>query len=84
VRKSNKQFKIFRVIIIICNHYFIVLKSFRAIKGSILYQVKQTTLKSGHNFTNYGKFTDTRWIEELQSRKPLSPIWVSSSISKKQ
>jgi len=40
----------------------------------ILYQTKQTALKSGYNFTTYGKFTDTSWIEELQTRKPLSPI----------
>jgi len=28
--------------------------------------MKQTALKSGYNFTTYGKFTDTSWIEELQ------------------
>ena len=29
-------------------------------------------LKSGYSFTSYGKFTDTRWIEELQIENPLS------------
>src|SRR6218665_36810 len=47
-------------------------------------QIKQTALKSGFNFTTYGKFTDTSSIEDLQTRKPLSPIWVSSSISRKR
>ena len=52
-------------IAILCNHYFIILKLLLAIKGFILYQIKQTALKSGYNFTSYGKFTDTRWNEEL-------------------
>jgi len=51
VRKSNKIPKIVRVIIIICNNYFIILKLFRATKGFILYKMKQTTLKSGNKFT---------------------------------
>jgi len=74
-KKSNKKFKIFCVFIIVRNHYFVILKLFLVIKGFILYQIKQTALKSGCNFTTYGKFTDTRWIEELQTRKPLSFIW---------
>jgi len=35
-------------------------------------------LTSIYNFTTYDQFSDTSWIEELQTRKPLSPI---SSIS---
>jgi len=70
-------------IMIVCNHYFLILKLFWVIKGFILYQIKQTALKSGYNFTTYHKFTDTSWIEELQTRKRLSPIWASSSISRK-
>jgi len=35
-----------------------------------MYPIKQAALKSGHNFTTCGKFTDTNWIEELQTRKP--------------
>jgi len=50
---------IFRVIIILHNHYFIILKLFRAIEFFILNQIKQTALKSGYNFTTYGKFTGT-------------------------
>ena len=50
------MFKIFCVIVI---HYFIILKLFWAIKGFILYQIKQTALKSGYSFTSYAKFTDT-------------------------
>ena len=83
-RKSKKNFKNFRVIIILCNHYFIILKLFRAIKDFILHSIKQTALKSGYNFTSYDNFTNTRWIEELQTWKSFSPIWVSSSISRKQ
>src|SRR6218665_2398662 len=79
--KSNKKVKIFRVFIILCNHHFIILKLFRAIKSFILYQIKQTALKSGYNFTSYGKFTDARRIANL---KPLSPIWDSSSITGKR
>jgi len=84
VKKSNKKFKVFRVIIIVHSHYFIILKLFRVVKGFILYQIKQTTLKSDYNFTSYGKFTDTSRIEELQTQSPIFPIWVSSSISKKR
>jgi len=43
-------------------------------KGFILYQINQMALKSGYNFTTYGKFTATSWIEELQTWKPLSSI----------
>jgi len=46
--------------------------------------MKETALKSDYNFITCGKFTDTSWIEELQTRKPLSPIYASSSISRKR
>jgi len=49
--KLNKKFKIFCVIKILRNHYFNILKLFWAIKGFILRQIKQTTLKSGYNFS---------------------------------
>jgi len=62
VKKSNKKFKIFRVIIVLCNYHCMLLKLFWAIKGFILYQIKQTTLKVDYNFTTYSQFTDTRWI----------------------
>ena len=75
---------IFRVVIILCNHYIILLRLFWAIKGFILYQIKQTALKSGYNFSTYDNFTDTRWNKELETRKPLSHIWASSSISRKR
>jgi len=68
VNKSNKKFKAFRVIKLVRNHYFIILKLFRVIKDFILYQIKQTVLKLGYNFITYGKFVDTSWIEELQTR----------------
>ena len=73
-KKTNKKLNIFRVIVIVRNHYFIILKLSSVIKGIILYQIKQTPLKSGYNFTTYGKLTDTSWIEELQTWKPLSTI----------
>src|SRR6218665_2989573 len=41
------MFNIFRVIIIVRNYYFIILKLSSVIKGFILYQIKQTALKSG-------------------------------------
>ena len=84
VKKSNKKFKIFCVIIILCNHYFIILNLFLAIKSFILCQIKQTALKLGYNFTTYSKFTNTGWINKLQTWKPLSRIWASSSISRKR
>ena len=84
VKKLNKKFQIFRVFIIVHNHYFLILKLFRVIKGFILYQTKQTALKSGYKFRSYDKFTDTCWIEELKTWKPLSPIWASRSISRKR
>ena len=46
-KKVNKKFKIIRLIIIIRNHFFIIIQLFRAIKGFILYEIKQTALKSG-------------------------------------
>jgi len=64
------------------NHCFIILKLFRAIKFFILNQIK--LMASGFNFTTYGKFMDTSSIEELQIRKPLSPIWAFSSITRKR
>jgi len=39
VTKSNKKFSIFRVIMIVRNHYFIILKLSSVIKGLILYQI---------------------------------------------
>ena len=60
---------------ILFNHYFITLKLFRAIKGFILYQIKQTVLKSGHKFTSYGKFTDTRCIEKIANSNNPSLIF---------
>jgi len=84
VEKSDKMFKAFHVVIIVRNRYFVILKLFWVIKGFVLYQIKQTDLKLGYNFTTYGKFMDTGWIEELQTRKPLSPVWASSSISGKR
>ena len=55
---------------ILCNHHFILLKLFWTIKCFILYQINQTALKSGCNFTTYSKFTDNCWIEELQTQRP--------------
>jgi len=59
VKKSNKKANIFRVVIIVRNRYFIILTLSCAIKGFILYQIKQTTLKSGNSFTTWSKFLDT-------------------------
>ena len=63
MKKSNKKFNIFCVIMILCNHYFIILKLFWTTKGFFLYNIKQTELKLSYNFTTYGKHTDTSWIE---------------------
>jgi len=68
VKQSNKKFNIFRVIVILSNNYFIIMKIFLAIKGFLLYQIKQTALKSDYNFTSDSEFTNTSWIEELQTR----------------
>ena len=86
VKKLNKKFKIFHAIKVVHNHYYItcIMKLFWVIKGFILYQIKQTALILGYYFTTSGKFTDTSWIEELQNRKSFSPIWASSSISRKR
>jgi len=43
LKKSNKKFKICHVIIILRNHYLIILKLFQVIKGLLLFQIKQTT-----------------------------------------
>src|SRR6218665_1951959 len=47
VKKANKNFKIFGVITILCNHHFILQKLFWAIKGFILYQNKRNGIKIG-------------------------------------
>ena len=84
IKKVKKWLKSLWFFIIIRNHCFIILKLFCNITGFILDQIKQTALKSGYNFTTYGKFTDTSWIEELQTRKHLSLIWAFNSISRKR
>jgi len=56
--------------IVLHNNYFISLKLFWAIRGFILYQIKQMALKLGYNFTKYGKLMGTSWIDELQTWKP--------------
>jgi len=84
LKKSINKFMVFGVIIILCNHYFIILKLLWSIKFFILNQIKQTALKSGYNFTTYDKITDTSWNEELQTWKPLSSIWAYCSISRKR
>jgi len=84
VKKLNRNFNIFCVIIILCNHRFILLILFWAIKHFILFQINQPALKSCYHLTFYNKFTDPSWVEELQTRQPLSPIWASSSISRKR
>jgi len=76
VKKLNKKFQIFRVNIIVRNHYILNLKIVRVIKSLILYQTKQTALKSVNNVRSYDKFTDTSWIEELQTRKHVSLLFV--------
>jgi len=83
-QKSDKKCKTFRVIIMVHNRYFIILKLFRGINGFILYQIKQTTLKTDYKFITYGKFTNTSWIEVLQTRNPSLLFWTSSSISRKR
>jgi len=62
VKNSIKKFMTFRVIIILCNHYFIILNFFQEIKFFIVNQIKLMGLKLGNDFTTYGKFTDTSWI----------------------
>ena len=54
-----------------------ILKIILGKKAFIPFQINQTALKSGYKFTTYDKFTDTSCTEELQTRKPLSPIWAS-------
>jgi len=72
VKKTNKTFTI--VIIIVRNHYFTILKLSSFIKGFILYQMKQAALKSGYNFTTYGKFMDTSELKNCKLENP-SPLF---------
>src|SRR6218665_2612534 len=81
-KKSNKKFKNFRVIITLCNYHFIILNLFWAIKGFILYQIKQTALIWVTTLQLLANSQTT--IEKLQTSKPLSPISTSSSISRKR
>jgi len=52
VKKSNKRFKILRVVIILCNHYFIHLKLFWAMKGFIPYANKPSGTEIGLQLYN--------------------------------
>jgi len=61
--------------VILCNRHFIILKRILDNKGLHSVSIEQTALKSGNNFSNYNKFTDTSWNEEFQTWKPLSPIF---------
>jgi len=74
VKKLNKKFKIFRVIILACNHHFIILKLFLVIKVFILYQIKQTALKSGHNFTTYANSQTPAELKNCKLEYP-SPLF---------
>ena len=72
LKNCKNRFKslIFCVIMMLGNHYPIILKLFGTIKGFIMYQIKQTALKSGYNFSAYDKFAYASWIEELKTRNP--------------
>ena len=70
VKYSNKKVMIFCVIIILCNHIFILLTLLWAIKGYILYQMKQTALKSGYNFSTYDKLTTPAEVKNWKLETP--------------
>ena len=55
-----------------------------AIKSYILTQLNQTASKSSYYITNYGRFTGNCWIEQLQNRKPISPIPSYRTIPRKR
>jgi len=63
VRKSNKKFGNIRVI----SHNLIFPQFCWAIESYLLYQINQTTSKSGYYFTNYITFTSSWWFEKLQT-----------------
>jgi len=44
------------------------------INGFILYQINQTALNSGYNFTTYGKFTDTSSITRKRQTTRFEPL----------
>jgi len=56
VKKSIKEFIIFRVIVIYSDHYFIIMKLFLAIKFFTLNQIKQMALKSGCNLSEFKNY----------------------------
>ena len=56
VKKSIKEFMIFRVIVIYSDHYFIIMKLFLAIKFFTLNQIKQMALKSGCNLSEFKNY----------------------------
>src|SRR6218665_2025506 len=81
-RIRNKQFRNIRVVKSHSIHSLIILQFCRAIKNYSLYQINETSSKSGYYFTNHGKITCR--IEELHIQKPFLPISESSTISRKQ
>lgn len=53
------------------------------LKGHTLHQLNLNGTKTSF-FANYDKSTNICWIEELQNWKPVTPIFSSSAISRKQ
>jgi len=72
VKNLNKKLMTFCFIIILCNFHLIILNLFWAITDFILYQIKQTALKSDYTFSTYNKFIN--WIQaELKNFKLENP-----------
>ena len=78
--KSN----IFRVVIILHNHYFIILKLFLVINGFILCQRKETAFLHGLQPCNLWQVHRHQLNWRIANLKTLFPICASSSISRKR
>ena len=73
VKKSNKRFKIIRVNIIVCNHYFIILNFIPGHKGLYSVSNKANALKSSYEFSTYDKYNGLQLNWRIaNSKSPLS------------
>src|SRR6218665_1319125 len=71
MKKLNTKFKIFRVVIIVRNHYFIILKLFRVIKRFILFQRK---IPHQNRITTSQLMTSSRTPAEMKNCKLKTPL----------
>ena len=76
MKKSNKKFKVFCIIIIVRNHhYFIILKLFQVIKGIYSVSNNANGIKIGLQFSTFDKFTEPAELKNSKLENPSILFW---------